>query len=93
MAGAGMIGVEIPMHIFQSPMVGTMLGAAIEAIFMSIPMGLIDLAVNGPVLAVVTGVLVIWLVFVRERRRDGGRDQHSGGEQSFYRGHRNSFPR
>ena len=46
-------------------MVSTVLGAAIEAICMSSFMGPVDLAVNGPVLAVVTGVPVIWLVFVR----------------------------
>ncbi len=64
MAGAGMIAVEIPVHIFKSPVVGTVLGTAVETIVMSLAMGPIHFAMDSPARAVVTSVLIIGLLAV-----------------------------
>ena len=87
MSRTGVIPMEVSMLIPQGPVVGAMLGLAIEPFLVGAPVGLVDLAVESPVGPVVTSVLTI-VVIMRERRSGRGRDgQHRRRNQSFADGH------
>jgi hypothetical protein len=76
------IFVEIFMQVSQRTMIGAVLSATVEALLMSILVGLGEIPVNSPV------VLVIVLIVVRESRRHRcGQQQRCYHRKSFSDGH------